>query len=210
MSSAAAAIRLIVAVALVLAAGSASAQRGGAATPGAPSSRQDSGIRAAGASAADSPIGYIDRNRLLNGLKGRYQNTEAALEAGGRTVEIFAKIYGLDVVLENAVWVDPRIDITEDVVNEALGNPVDRGRLEAISRYPVRLGFLDIAALKTSIANFQPGGPKDPRLLAILNDTVTEVARDRKLLIVFQDAVWASKNIDLTPEVIRRMQPRLR
>jgi len=208
-SPTAAAIRMIAGLALLFAAGSASAQTARPPAPGAQPSSQDSGIPTARDNSAGSPIGYVDGNRLVNRLKVRYQDAVAAMDARSRAEGTIAQIYGLDIVLENAVWVDPRIDITEDVANEALGNPVDRGRLEAISHYPVRLGFLDISALRTFITKFQPDDKRDPRLVAILNDSVTEVARDKKLLIVFQDAVWASAKIDLTSEVIRRMQAKL-
>lgn len=162
-------------------------------------------------------VAFVDAIRVVKMLDGRHSDKQALLVEANRTIRRIAEKGNIDIVFQKAVWVSPRIDITGDVINEIEGKAADYNKLRNLSQIPMRLGFVSTEKVfkdsplaqraQRRVAN-EPSLQEQELKSSVEagNLVIKQIAEVKDFIIIFQEAVYASPSIDITPEVMRRMQ----
>jgi len=152
---------------------------------------------------AGNTIGYVAIARLLAEAKKSGESESDFLARANKAVNAVATVNRLDMVLQVAVYVDPRIDITDDLIAVLKGESAkSRDPSNAIFA-PSRIAFVDerrVLQAARARAWTQEGQ------IEAATEVIKEIAIRNGIAIVVHKAVFASLRIDLTPQVVAALE----
>lgn len=147
------------------------------------------------------PIVFIDSKRLL---------TAAVVKLGGDERQRLAKLNesiaslaiqnGLRLVLQDVVWVTPKLDATSLVLDTLDGKTVDFSPLRAVAKHPVSIALVAPDKLMEQSGRRFRGGTQDQ--LDQANKMIVSMVKPLGLDVVLGAGVWWDQAQDLTPYLL--------
>lgn len=143
---------------------------------------------------------YIDAARVLSHFSmSAPANQASALLKANSEIKRFAETYGIDVIFQRATYVSPRVDVTDKFLGFVGGKslePVD------VSPSGIRVAFVDSKKLFTEAG--RRGFKSTEDAARRLNVAISQLAQEEGIDLVFDNAVWANRAIDISEKVLLR------
>lgn len=188
------------------------------------------------AEASEEPalrLAYINSQRLIKELSSSpnssKEQTAEIINRANVVLKSIGEKYGLSFILQDVVWVSASLDITPYVIsilkNKAIEPPaiLVEKRTKSIkigfitekriaSKYPIMVEHSQYIYGKTVSDLANPDAAriaKNEKVSATLNDINTQIkayALENGIDIVMQDVVWVTPRIDITDNILERLQ----
>ena len=166
-------------------------------------------------------VSFVNYDRLL---KATDKNADKAttLEMYNKAVKRLAIDADLDLVVQDAVWIDPRVDITEFVIQVAQGRSVDLQKVRNLSQTKATLCFVSMdsvirdsgAATRAQKKLEAEFSRRDTEILELAKQLPANSPRLQKLREEFQGDLNARRNEELAivmeraNKIIREVAPK--
>lgn len=139
-------------------------------------------------------VAFVDSKKVIAAAMGSSSNQDVAIRAANVALGNFARARQIQLVVQEAVYADPSIHITDDVIAAAQG----RQPSAALPRL-IRVAFVNTEKL---VNLGQLPGESSQVLLERANAALKAVAERDSIHLVLQKVVYSSPDIDLTLAVI--------
>lgn len=185
---------------------------------------QPSPIKASGGSLR---VGVVEVRRLIAEGGG-----EQALPALNQSVKRLAERFDLDLVLQNAAFADPTLDITDDLLRLHRSQAIDESRLRRLPGVGASFAFVAVDRILRDSALAKAGERRledefksrdiakerqafvrrrDEEIQRVVDAgtrVIRSLAERRNIDYVLQDVVYAHPRLDITLDVIRELDAR--
>jgi Skp family chaperone for outer membrane proteins len=133
---------------------------------------------------------YINPTKVV----GLSPNTKETID---NKVKLFAEKNSIDLILENAVTVNPDVDITEQInLSITTGTDSQYVQKQATNTKKIRISFINTDKLYSSLG--YNSASEKTNSLPLLNQKINEFSAKNSIDLVLQKAVYTSKGLDCT------------
>lgn len=143
---------------------------------------------------------YVDSARILSHFsRGAASNQESVIREANSELKRFASAYQIDVIFQRATYVSRRVDVTEKFIGFVGGASYNYLDVRPAS---IRVAFVDSKRLfdEATRRGFRSSEDAAKRL----NLAISQLAEEEKIDLVFDNAVWAGRAIDISERVLLR------
>ena len=149
--------------------------------------------------ASELRIGYVNTEKILNesreaiAAKGNKDATQKFIAKANSIVKKIAEQNNIDFILQEAVFVDPRLDITKTVLNG-----LDGASLVVTSNLSnPKISFVDSKTILRQLSNLD-----NDKAIAKANQAMLSTAKKMGIDIILQNAVYIDKGMSITNIVV--------